>query len=279
MLLHLGSLLQPVGPGRHHEGGVSTGAELAVHACDHHVDVRDAAVRGPGLLAVQDPFVRCLVVARARPDRGHVRAGVGLRGAEGGDGGLGLRAEALRDPFDELVRRPRRVDRRHREGGPHDRHPDSGIAPEELLVDDRHRQPGGIHPELRDALEPVEADLGGLLDHRPRGFLALVPLVGGGAHHLLGEAVHPVADVLLVLAQLQVEARLLLGSGAVHGGRGLLGGRLRARRFHHAEYLHESMSHVSVSPKINSAGSLASGSVPGGLGPVAWRQDVVAAVH
>ena len=43
---------------------------------------------------------------------------------------------------------------------------------------------------------------------------------GGRTHDLLGEAVHPVADVLLVLAQLEVEDGLAVG-GSVQCGRGL----------------------------------------------------------
>ena len=65
--------------------------------------------------------------------------------------------------------------------------------------------PAGIGPELRERLVAVQADFGRLLDHRPRGLLALVPLVSGGADDLLGEAVHPVTHVALVLAQLQGE--------------------------------------------------------------------------
>ena len=59
--------------------------------------------------------------------------------------------------------------------------------------------PLGSNQNWAIALEAVEADLGRLLDDRPRGLLALVPLGGGRAHRPLGEAVHPVADVLLIL--------------------------------------------------------------------------------
>ena len=65
------------------------------------------------------------------------------------------------------------------------------------------------------AFEAVEADLGGLLDHRPGRLLALVPLGGGGPDDALGEAVDPVADVLLVLVQLERELRAArLAAGA-----------------------------------------------------------------
>ena len=60
------------------------------------------------------------------------------------------------------------------------------------------------------ALEAVEPDLRRLLDDRPGRLLALVPLGSGRTDRLLGEAVHPVADVLLVLAQLERERRRLL---------------------------------------------------------------------
>ena len=88
-------------------------------------------------------------------------------------------------------------------------HPDTGVAPEQLLVDDRERQAGLVGPELGQAFESVEADLGGLLDHRPRRLLALVPLRRGGPDDVLGEAVDPVAEVLLVLVQLEGELRAL----------------------------------------------------------------------
>ncbi len=72
-------------------------------------------------------------------------------------------------------------------------------------------RPGGVGEELREPFEAVEADLRGLLDDRPGRLLPLVPLVRGGAHDVGGEAVDPVADVLLVLAQRQRERRLLAG--------------------------------------------------------------------
>ena len=41
--------------------------------------------------------------------------------------------------------------------------------------------------------------------------LLLVPLVRGGANHVGGEPVHPVAQILLVLGERQREGRLLVG--------------------------------------------------------------------
>ncbi len=104
---------------------------------------------------------------------------------------------------------------------PEDAHADPGVAPEQLLVDDRQRQAGLVGPELGQPFEAVEADLGRLLDHRPGRLLALVPLGGGGPHGALGEPVDPLPDVLLVLVQLEGEPRPL-GSDAA--------GRLRRPR-------------------------------------------------
>src|SRR5665648_214304 len=43
---------------------------------------------------------------------------------------------------------------------------------------------GLVGPELGDPLEPVETDLGRLLDHGPGGLLALVPFRRGGTCHV-----------------------------------------------------------------------------------------------
>ena len=75
--------------------------------------------------------------------------GVGLGRAEGGDLGIVGGAEALRDPLAELLGGAVAEDRGDGERRADDRHPDPGVAPEELLVDDRQGEPGGIGPELR----------------------------------------------------------------------------------------------------------------------------------
>ena len=117
-------------------------------------------------------------------------------------------AEALRHPLDQLLGRARAVDPGDGQGRAEDRHADSGVAPEQLLVDDREGQPRRIGPELRDRLEAVEPDLGRLLDHRPGELLLLVPLVRRGPDHLLGEPVGPLPDVPLVLGELERVGRV-----------------------------------------------------------------------
>ena len=134
-----------------------------------------------------------------------VRAGVRLRRAEGPDLDVVLVAEALRHPLDHLLGRARAVDPGDRQRGAEDRHADPGVAPEELLVDEREGQPRRIGPELGDRLEAVEPDLGRLLHDRPGELLLLVPLVRRGPHRLLGEPVRPLPDVLLVLGELERE--------------------------------------------------------------------------
>ncbi len=168
------------------------------------------------------PLVGRLVVLGGGADRRDVGAGVGLRGAEGGDLGVVGVAEALRDPLAHLLRGPLPEDRGDGQRGAHDRHPDAGVAPEQLLVGDRQSQAGLVGEELAQRFEAVEADLGGLLDHRPGSLLALVPFGRGGTDDALGEAVHPIADVLLVLVQLERELRAL----AVAAVSGRLGDRL-----------------------------------------------------
>src|SRR5262249_2460612 len=106
----------------------------------------------------------------------------------------------------------------------------------ELLVDDREGEAGGVRPELGDGLEPVEADLGGLLDDRPGKLLPLVPLVRGRTDRLLREAVRPLADVLLILGELEREGRVahldavLLGDPPLDLGVRIGAGRLLFRR-------------------------------------------------
>ena len=185
-----------------------------------------------------------LVVLGGGPDRRDVRARIGLGGAEGRDLRLLARCRStagIRSPH--LLRGPLPEDRGDGERGAHDRHPDPGVAPEELLVGDRQRQARLVGPELGQRLEAVEADLRRLLDHRPGRLLALVPLGGRRPDDLLGEPVDPLADVLLVLVQLEAELGLarVRGRGAVGRlGDQLFGARLSVRSC--LKILHQTMS-------------------------------------
>ena len=85
--------------------------------------------------------------------------------------------------------------------GAHDRHADAGVTPEQLLDGDRQREPGRVAHRVHQEVDAVEADLGGLLDDRPRELLALVPLVGGRADDALGEVVDPLLDLQLVFVE------------------------------------------------------------------------------
>ena len=66
-------------------------------------------------------------------------------------------------------------------------------------------RPVGSQERLGEEVEGVEADLGRLLDDRPRRLLALVPFVGGRSDDVLGEVVHPFLELELVLVELERE--------------------------------------------------------------------------
>ena len=76
-----------------------------------------------------------------------------------------------------------------------------GVTPEHLLEDGEHAEPGRFGGLRGEQLHGVKADLGRLLDERPRRFLALIPLRGRGPHDVGGELVHPVPDLDHVLRQ------------------------------------------------------------------------------
>ncbi len=61
----------------------------------------------------------------------------------------------------------------------------------------------------------TQADLGRLLDDRPGGLLALVPLVGHGPHGVLGKVVDPLLDLDLVLVEIEEKSSLPPASGTV----------------------------------------------------------------
>ena len=68
-------------------------------------------------------------------------------------------------------------------------------------------RPIGSPKHVGEEVPRVEADLGGLLDDRPRRLLPLVPLGRGGADHVGGEVVDPLLDLQLVFVELERERR------------------------------------------------------------------------
>ena len=134
-----------------------------------------------------------------------VAPGVGLAHAERAELDLLGRAEALRHPLADLLGRAVGDDAGDGERAAEDRQRDAGVTPAHLLDHDRPGEAGGIGERVGAELHRVEADLGRLLDDRPRRLLPLVPLVGGGADDVLGEVVDPLLDLELVLVEVERE--------------------------------------------------------------------------
>src|SRR5204862_3062922 len=86
-----------------HERRVPAGPERRVDRRNDDVNVGDAAIGRPRLLAVEDPVAGRLVALGRRADRRDVGARIGLRRAVGGDLGLGLAAVAAGDPLADLL--------------------------------------------------------------------------------------------------------------------------------------------------------------------------------
>ncbi len=222
MLLELLALGEAGGVRRHDEGGVALGADVGVDDGDDDVDVGYAAVGRPGLGAVEDPLVLGLVVDGAGAHRGHVGAGVGLGGAEGGDLHVVGVAVHLRDPGADLLLGAVGEDADGRQARTDDRQADARVAPEQLLHDHGDAEPGGVEELLGVEVQGVDADLRGLLDDGPGRFLTLVPLGGGGADHVRGEAVEPLLDLLLVVVELKRELGHVSPPGTAAEKRALL---------------------------------------------------------
>ena len=185
--------------------GVAAPLELGLDGRHDDVDVGDATVRDPGLRAVQHPLVGLLVVDGAGAQARDVAAGVGLAHRERAELDLVGGAEALRHPLPDLLRRAAAmipltasVVPRIASVMPASPQASSSLASASI-------RPGGVGGALREELERVDADLGGLLDDRPRGLLPLVPLVGGGADDVLREVVDPLLELELVLVEVERE--------------------------------------------------------------------------
>jgi hypothetical protein len=203
------ALPDALGPGRDDEAGLPAGAELWLDRGDHHVDARDAAVGDEDLLAVEDPVA--VLPHGASLHRRDIRTGVGLGDGERADRRLLNGAETGWDPGRDLLGRALREDGGDRQSRALDGEGDPGATPGQLLGDQRRHDAGGVGVHLLEEVDPVKANLGGLLDHRPRELLRLVVLHRDGPDLLLREGVDPFPDLPLLVTQLE-RNHLALGS-------------------------------------------------------------------
>src|SRR5712691_8438095 len=195
------ALTYALGTGRNHEARLAARSELRLHRGDHDVHVRDAAVGDEDLLAVDHPVA--IRAHGARLHRGDIRPGLRFGDGKGAKGGLLDGAEARWDPGRDLFRSPLREDGRDREAGALDGERDAGAAPGQLLGDQRRHDAGRVGEGLLQELDPVQPYLGRLLDHRPRELLGFVVLRGHRPDLFLSEAVNPIPDLTLLVAQLE----------------------------------------------------------------------------
>jgi len=139
----------------------------------------------------------------------HVRSRVGLGDGEGAQLDVLGGAITLRKPLQDLVRGAAGKDAGGRQARAHDREPDAGVAPEELLLGDWSEQTAGViaGEALLQEVDGVQTDVGSFLDQRPRGLLTLVPLSGGRPDPLLGEVVDPLLHLQLLGAQFKADHR------------------------------------------------------------------------
>ena len=202
MLLVFLALAQPGRARRDDEAGVALRAEFGVDDSDDHMDVSHATVRDPGLGSVEDPLILGFVVLGRQAVAVHVGPSVGLRRGERAGGDLVRGAVALRNPLHHLLRGAGGCDTRSGETRTHDGHPDAGVTPEDLFDGHDHGDASGVvHHHLGHELPAVQADLGGLLDDRPRELFFLVPLFGVRTHDVDGELMQPLLQGQLVFAQ------------------------------------------------------------------------------
>src|SRR5204862_2153684 len=168
------------------------------------VHVRDPAVTDPDLVTVDHPLVA--VLARAGAEVADVAASLGLGHRERRELQVARLAEALGRPAQELIRRGRLRHPRQRQRGHHDREPDAGAAPEQLLHEQWQREADGVADQVAVEERVVETLPRGLLEHRPGELLALVVVLGHRPDHLGGEAMCPLHQVVVGGGEPKVEA-------------------------------------------------------------------------
>ena len=200
-LLFLFALPQALGARPHHEAGLAPGAELRLDGSHHHVNVGDAAVGDEDLLAVDHPVA--VLADGAGLHRRHVGAGLGLGDGKRAESGLLRGSETGRDPGRNLLGGALREDRRHRQTGALDGKPDPGAPPRQLLGNQGRHDAGGVAVGLLEKVDPIKTYLGSLLDHGPGKLLGLVVLRGHGTDLFLGERVHPITNLTLLVRQLE----------------------------------------------------------------------------
>ena len=197
---------------QHREAGCAAGNDedplaavpgLGVDRGDDHVHVGDPAVADEDLLPVDHPVAAVLV--RPSLDRAHVAAATRLGDRERSELQVARRAETLGRPANELLVRGRLAYGRQSEGRHDDRQADTGASPEQLLHEDRQRQPGRVRRELRVELPPVQVLACGLLDHGPRELLRAVVLRSGRPDDRPRELPGLVAQGLLLLGERERE--------------------------------------------------------------------------
>ena len=103
-----------------------------------------------------------------------VAAALGLGDAQRGELEVAGLAEALRRPAQQLLGRRGLGHRRQRQRRHHDRQPDPGAAPEQLLHEQRQREAGRVADQVAVEERVVEALLGGRLEHLPGELLVAV---------------------------------------------------------------------------------------------------------
>ncbi len=136
----------------------SSGSTVALTTCTSAMPPLPIQILWPSM----HPVVA--VAAGAGAQVAHVAAALGLGDAERGQLEVARLAEALGRPAQELLGRRRLRHRRQRQRGHHDRQPDPGAAPEQLLHEQRQRQAGRVADQVAVEERVVEA----LLAPRPR---------------------------------------------------------------------------------------------------------------